>query len=89
MPTNRRKRSRTAVLDDWKLDQLATGECLLAGVGYAEGLPNGCNHWSAEDWAKFRSRMREDWALHGPSLMAAWAGSELPWAAREFGGGND
>ena len=83
MPTNRKKRSRVATLDQWKIDQLVTGQFLIGGVGYAELVPHGCNHWSADDWTRVRDAMRADWAIHGASLAGA-NGGEV-WAAREFG----
>ena len=76
MPTNRTKRARTRAnaIDHWKLDHLFHGVALISGVGYAEGLLNGCNHWTAEEAALFEERMRADWALHGRDIMAWWRG---------------
>jgi hypothetical protein len=76
MPTNRTKRARNraGALDHWKVDQLMTGKCLIAGVGYAAGISNGCGHWKPEDWERVRKAQQADWATHGADLMAWWRG---------------
>lgn len=76
MPSNRTKRARTRAnaIDHWKLDQLVTGQCLLAGVGYGAGIPSGCNFWTREEWKAVHSAMRADWERHGRDIMAWWRG---------------
>lgn len=63
-----------ASLDHWKLSQFVTGEFLMAGVGYAELIPSGWNHWTDEQVAKVHDAMRADWAVHGAAIMAWWRG---------------
>jgi hypothetical protein len=75
MPTNRKRRSRASnALDHWKIDQLATGDSLIAGVGYSKPKWGGCNHWTEDQWAEFREAMRADWAIYGEDVSAWWRG---------------
>lgn len=75
MPTNRTKRTRqNQALDCWKLDQLVTGNFLVAGVGYAAMHNNGCNSWTQEQWDQLHDAIRDDWAQYGETFMAWWRG---------------
>ncbi len=95
MPINRTKRTRarTGSLDHWRVDQLITGQYLLAGVGYISGpeFTSSCNYFTPEQHAVVRSLMEADWAIHGPANIYntreeyAERGLTVPWAAREFG----
>lgn len=82
MPTNRTKRTRNrAGLDHWKIDQLLTGECLLAGVGYAAMHRHGCNNWTEEEQAQVHEAMRADWRQDGAAFMAWWRGETEAYTA--------
>jgi hypothetical protein len=73
MPTNRLRRARTAqTLDCQHIWQLVDGTPLLAGTGFAAGIPNGCNGWSTADWRAFDDAAREGWRQHGAAFMAWW-----------------
>lgn len=75
MPTNRKKRTRQSqALDCWKIDQLATGEFFIAGVGYAEMHKSGCSSWTPEQWADLFEEIRQDWQQNGAAFMAWWRG---------------
>lgn len=75
MPTNRTKRSRARqTLDYWKIDQLVTGDFLIANVGYAAAYPNGCNSWTAEQWEQLNDTIRDEWRQIGAEFMAWWRG---------------
>jgi hypothetical protein len=71
MPTNRTKRTRASTaLDYWKIDQLLTGQALIAGVGFAAGIPHGCNHWTWDQAQAFRDALENGWRTHGSDLLA-------------------
>lgn len=73
MPTNRTKRTRVRQsLDYWKINQLVTGQFLLAGVGYLESFPNG--HFTGEELAELRAKVLEDWEKVGADFMRWWRG---------------
>jgi hypothetical protein len=75
MPTNRTRRPRIRKgLNCWKIDQLITGEFLIAGVGYAEMHAHGCNHWSLEQWHELHEAIRADWQMIGSDFLAWWRG---------------
>jgi hypothetical protein len=74
LPTNRRKRSRVASLDHWKLDDLVTGDCYLSAGYVPTNASGGCAHWTPEQWAEVHAAMREDWKLYGAAIMAWWRG---------------
>jgi hypothetical protein len=84
LPTNRTKRARTRAnaIDHWKLDQLFHGTALISGAGYAEGLANGCNHWTPAERLEFERRMKADWQLHGRDVLAWWRGAHNRYGAR-------
>ena len=101
MPTNRHKRTRgRADLDSFALDQFIHGVPLIAGVGFAAGIPHGCGSWSRLDWQAFDEAAREGWRLHGAAFLRWWRretetftalfgndprdGSK-PWALEQFG----
>lgn len=75
MPTNRTKRTRARHgIDHWKIDQLIVGWPMLAGVGYSEGIQDGCGHWKDDQWDEFHRRMKADWDEFGAAFMAWWNG---------------
>ncbi|MFW5453769.1 hypothetical protein [Thioalkalivibrio sulfidiphilus] len=74
-----RRRTRGQALDEYRKEELLTGEpCLLAGLGFYD--------YSA---GKFDlEAMRRAWIRHREALMAEWQASQgdgsLPWAAEMF-----
>jgi len=75
MPSNRTKRTRAKKgLDYWKIDQLVTGQFLLAGVGYAAINAHGCNGLSDDEWFGNYAAIEADWHAIGADFMAWWRG---------------
>lgn len=82
MPTNRTKRTRAVKgLDHWTIDQLVTGQFLIAGVGYAAMHSNGCSSWSDDEWQALYAAIEADWQRVGGAFMEWWRGDSERFSA--------
>lgn len=74
MPTNRKRRARSAqVLDSQHIAQFIDGLPLLAGTGFSEGIGSGgCGTWTEADWLAFEAAAAAGWQQHGAAFLRWW-----------------